>query len=107
MIVALQSYVYISIRTLAVPKFSRSDYVTLRRLGKILHISKSRSLILRLEIGSPPRLRTRVFDSKLRQVGFVFDVFGPVSSPYISVKPTTSEPSAFVGRVVYASDEKA
>jgi rRNA processing protein Gar1 len=40
-------------------------------------------------------------------VGFVFDVFGPVSNPYVSVKPTVSEPSAFVGRVVYASDEKA
>jgi rRNA processing protein Gar1 len=52
-------------------------------------------------------LRTEVFDSKLRQVGFVFDVFGPISIPYVSIKPTVSEPSALVGRVVYASDEKA
>ena len=84
-----------------------SESAKLRRLGKILHLSKSRSLIIRLEANSLPRLKTRVFDSKLKQVGFVFDVFGPVAKPYVSVKPTVSEPSAFVGRVAYASDEKA
>ncbi len=79
----------------------------MRRLGKILHLSKSRSLILKLETGSLPRLRTRVFDSKLRLVGYVFDVFGAVSNPYISIKPAVSDPSDFVGRIIYASDEKA
>ena len=79
----------------------------MRRLGKILHLSRSRSLILRLETPSLPRLRTKVFDSKLKSVGYVFDVFGPVSTPYVSVKPTVTDPSAFVGRVLYTSDEKA
>lgn len=105
--VAYLSYVYIMILTLPVVQQSGSEYKRLKRLGKILHLSKSRSLILKLETGSLPRLRTRVFDSKLKQVGFVFDVFGPVSIPYVSIKPIVSEPSALVGRVVYASDEKA
>jgi rRNA processing protein Gar1 len=105
--VAYQSYVYILILTLPVPQQSGSEYTRLKRLGKILHLSKSRSLILKLETGSLPRLRTKIFDNKLRQVGFVFDAFGPVANPYVSIKPTVSEPSALVGRVVYASDEKA
>jgi len=37
----------------------------------------------------------------------VFDIFGPITVPYVSIKPTIPEPSAFVGRVLYASDEKA
>jgi len=105
--VEFESYVYILILTLPVSQQSWSEYARLRRLGKILHLSRSRSLILKLEAGSLPRLRTRVFDSKLKQVGYVFDVFGPVSTPYVSVKPTVSDPSAFVGRIIYASDEKA
>ena len=77
-----------------------------KRLGKILHFSKSRNLILRLEKNSLPRIRSRVFDSKLRHVGFVFDVFGPVSKPYVSVKSSLSNPSDLVGRVVYTSDKR-
>ena len=76
------------------------------RLGRILHLSKSRSLIAKLESPEPPKLNSKVFDSKLRSIGVVQDVFGPVSSPYVSVKPSIPEPRKYVGKVIYSMKEK-
>ncbi|MBS7658211.1 MAG: Gar1/Naf1 family protein [Candidatus Bathyarchaeia archaeon] len=73
----------------------------MRRLGKILHASKSRSLILKLEKPPPPKLGSKVFDEKLKEVGIVTDVFGPVSSPYISIKPSVTKLENYVGKTVY------
>jgi rRNA processing protein Gar1 len=43
-------------------------------------------------------------DSKLKEIGKVHDIFGPISSPYLSVKPTVSSPEKYVGRIVYSLD---
>lgn len=74
----------------------------MRRLGKILHVSKSRSLIARLEKEQYLKLGTKIFDSKLKQIGVVQDLFGPVRAPYISIRPTVAEPEKFAGRVAYS-----
>jgi len=74
----------------------------LRRLGKILHASKSRSLIVKLEKPNPPKLGSKVFDEKLKEIGVVTDVFGPSASPYISIKPLTGKIENYIGKVVYA-----
>ena len=74
-----------------------ADY--LNRLGKVLHVSSTRRLILRAE--TKPSLGTQVYDSKLRPVGSVAEIFGPVKKPYISVKPIIDEPKRYVGRVLY------
>jgi RNA-binding protein len=71
-----------------------------RRLGKVLHISSnSGNLILKAEaiasIGEP------VTDGGERPVGRVFDVFGPVSNPFIAVKPESDRPEKLVGRYLY------
>ena len=63
-------------------------------------MSSSRSLILKAD--HLPRIGDRVVDDKLSNVGTVFDVFGPVSSPYIAVKPSVDEPSLLVGHFLYA-----
>ncbi len=76
----------------------------MKRLGKILHLSKSRSLILKLESSALPRLGTRVYDSKLRLIGSVHDVFGSTSAPYVAVKPSIASSSDYVGRVLYAEE---
>jgi len=49
-----------------------------------------------------PRIGDTVVDENLNNVGTVFDVFGPVSSPYVAVKPSVEEPSLFVDHVLYA-----
>jgi RNA-binding protein len=71
-----------------------------RRLGKVLHISSnSGNLILKAEaiasIGEP------VTDGGERPVGRVFDIFGPVSSPFIAVRPESDKPEKLIGRYLY------
>jgi rRNA processing protein Gar1 len=81
-----------------------SDEESLRRLGKILHLSSSRSLIVKCDESRFVKLGTKVCDSKLKEVGKVQDLFGPVTSPYVSVRPTVSSPAKFVHRIVYSFD---
>jgi len=50
-----------------------------------------------------PRIKDKVVDENLKSVGTVFDVFGPVSSPYVAVKPSVEEPQRLVDRVLYVS----
>ena len=82
----------------------RSDDSSLRRLGKILHFSKSRSLIVKCEQAGFVKIGTRACDSKLRDIGTVQDLFGPVSAPYVSVRPASASPTKYVGRIAYALD---
>jgi len=71
----------------------------LKRLGKVLHLSSNRNLILRTGIKVDPQ--TIVLDNHLNQIGKVNDVFGPVASPYISIKPLVRIPEKYVGNILY------
>ena len=72
----------------------------LRRLGVVVHVSmNSRNLIVKAE--TTPRVGDPVFDSKLRRVGVVFDILGPVSNPYVSAKPEVDNPERYVGKPLY------
>jgi rRNA processing protein Gar1 len=73
----------------------------LRRLGKVLHLSKSGNLLLRLEQYPVPIIGAPVCDYKLRSVGVVNNILGPVKTPYVSVKPVPNVDGALVGRVLY------
>lgn len=77
----------------------------MKRLGKIIHLSKSRSLILKLESDVIPKLGSQVLDSKLKKIGVIYDIFGPTSAPYMAVKPTIPEPSTCVGKILYVAQE--
>jgi rRNA processing protein Gar1 len=71
----------------------------------VLHLSKSRALIVKLD---PPRFvrpGTKACDSKLKSVGIVMDILGPVSGPYVSVRPTIAKPESIIGRTVYALED--
>jgi RNA-binding protein len=81
-----------------------SDEESLQRLGKILHLSKSRSLIVKCDEPRFVKLGTRTCDSKLKEIGKVQDLFGPISAPYLSIRPTSSSPAKFVHRIVYSLD---
>ena len=73
----------------------------MRRLGKVLHLSKSGNLLLRLEQYPVPIIGAQVCDYKLRSVGVVNNILGPVKTPYVSVKPVASIDGTLVGRVLY------
>ncbi len=67
----------------------------------MLHLSKSGNLILRLDQTPVPPIGAQVCDYKLRQVGAVNNVLGPVKSPYVSVKPAANLDGTPAGRVLY------
>lgn len=71
----------------------------MKRLGKVLHLSSNKNLILKTRFNLKPQ--TTVLDSQLTPVGKVIDVFGPVVDPYVSIKPSVKNPKKYVGRVLY------
>ncbi len=85
--------------------FDTSDWsvsgAELRRLGKILHLSKSGNLIVQLEQSPVPSIGAQVCDYKLKRLGVVNNILGPVKSPYVSVQPIADLNGDFAGRVVY------
>lgn len=76
----------------------------MQRLGKILHFSKSRSLIVKCEQAGFVKIGTKACDSKLKEIGRINDLFGPVTAPYFSIRPTANSPVKYVGRIVYSLD---
>jgi RNA-binding protein len=77
----------------------------LQRIGHVLHISASGNMILKAE-KNVPRVGDQATDENLKTVGAVFDVFGPVSNPYVAVRPSVDEPSDLVQHVLYATPSK-
>lgn len=76
----------------------------MRRLGKILHFSKSRSLIVKCDQTRFVKIGSKACDSKLKEIGKIQDLFGPVPSPYVSIRPTVTSPTKYVGRIAYLLD---
>jgi len=76
----------------------------LQRIGHVLHLSSSGNVILKAE--NVPRIGDEVADENLKSVGKIFDVFGPVSSPYVAVKPNVKDPHRFVNNILYAIPSK-
>ena len=73
----------------------------MKSVGKVLHLSSSGRLILTAYF--VPKLGSEVLDDKLRVVGKVVDVLGPVSAPYIAVKPSRNyrNPQKLTGHELY------
>jgi RNA-binding protein len=78
---------------------------SLQRLGRVLNVTPSRSIIVKTE--QPPKIGSEVVDENLKVVGKVFDIIGPVSSPYAVVKPTVKEPAVLANKPLYLLLSKA
>jgi len=72
----------------------------LKRLGKVLHLSNSKKLILKTKV--KVRTGTKVLVSNGKLVGHVFDIFGPIKDPYVSIDPSVKDPDQYIGRVLYS-----
>ncbi|MDH7478359.1 MAG: Gar1/Naf1 family protein [Candidatus Bathyarchaeota archaeon] len=71
----------------------------MQRLGRVLHISPSRNIIIKIE--HSPRIGETVVDENLKTIGKIFDIFGPISSPYAAIKPTTRELEKLTNKMLY------
>ncbi|WP_456371159.1 H/ACA ribonucleoprotein complex subunit GAR1 [Geoglobus sp.] len=59
----------------------------LRQIGRVLHQSKTGNIIVIADPRNLPKTGVDVFNRKMEKVGFVYDIIGPVNSPYIVVRP--------------------
>lgn len=71
----------------------------MQRLGKVLHVTPSQNLVVKAT--KTPKIGSAVVNEKLKTVGKVFDVIGPVSSPYAVVKPAINEPEKLTNKQLY------
>ena len=71
----------------------------LQRLGKVLHVTPSQNVVVKAD--KTPKIGSAVVDENLKVVGKVFDVIGPVSSPYAVVKPAVKEPAKLTDKQLY------
>ena len=69
-------------------------------IGIVKHQSHgSGNLILRAE--KEVKIGETVHDKKKKKIGTIFDFFGPVSSPFISVRPMIEKPEKYIGTPLY------
>ena len=68
----------------------------------MLHVSGSRKIVLKTNVRA--KIGVQVFDEELRPVGKIFDVFGPVSSPYVSIEPAAGDAERYVGHPLYVNE---
>lgn len=74
----------------------------MKRLGKVLHISKRGSIILRTDKTPPTGRDAVVVDKKVRKIGTIQDVFGPVKNPYVAIRPFSKTINdSIVGQTLY------
>ena len=78
----------------------------MRRLGKVLHLSRSGNLILRLENPELPSIGATARTYKMEIAGVVNGVFGPVKAPYVSVRVNVETANKLLGRVLYTYDKE-
>lgn len=80
----------------------------MKHLGNILHLANSGKLIVRSE--QMPPAHAFVYTNDKQQIGKVYNVFGPVKNPYISVSLFKSvnrrDLESRVGEKLYVSTKK-
>jgi RNA-binding protein len=71
----------------------------LQRLGQVLNVTPSQNIVVKTR--KTPQIGLAVVDENLKVVGKIFDIIGPVSSPYAVVKPTIKEPEKLTNKQLY------
>ena len=71
----------------------------MQRLGRVLNVTPSQNVVVKTE--NTPKIGSAVVDENLKIIGKIFDIIGPVSSPYAVVKPAIREPEKLSGKQLY------
>jgi len=59
-----------------------------------------------VKIENIPKIGETIVDENLRTVGKIFDLFGPVSSPYVAIRPTILKPEELTNKTLYISPQR-
>ncbi len=59
----------------------------LKKIGNVMHLSKTGNIIVSADPGNLPSIGQEVFNRKMEKVGFVYDIIGSVGSPYVVIRP--------------------
>ncbi|WP_457548897.1 H/ACA ribonucleoprotein complex subunit GAR1 [Archaeoglobus sp.] len=57
----------------------------LKKIGKVSHVSKSGFIVVKAK--EIPKIGSEVCNRKLEKVGYVYDIIGPIKSPFILIRP--------------------
>jgi len=76
----------------------------LQRLGRVLNVTPSQNVVVKID--KPPKMGAAVIDENLNVVGRIFDIIGPVSSPYAVIKSSVKDPEKLANRQLYVSPSK-
>ncbi|MDR2203015.1 MAG: Gar1/Naf1 family protein [Nitrososphaerota archaeon] len=76
----------------------------MQKIGKALNITPSNSIIIKTE--TPPKIGCEVADENLTTIGKIFDIIGPVSSPYAVIKTNIKNPSSLLNKPLYLLPSK-
>ncbi len=71
----------------------------MQRLGRVINVTPSQNVIIKTQ--NAPKIGASVVDEALQTIGKVFDIIGPVTSPYAVVRPTVREPGRLVNKQLY------
>ncbi len=76
----------------------------MQRLGRVVNVTPSQNVVVKTE--KTPKIGFNVVDETLQPVGKVFDIIGPVTSPYAVVKLTVREPTRLANKQLYVLPSK-
>jgi RNA-binding protein len=76
----------------------------LQRLGKVLSVTPSQNMVVKIDKAT--KLGASVIDENLKVIGRIFDIIGPVSSPYAVIKPSVKTPEMLVNKQLYVSPSR-
>ena len=71
----------------------------LQRLGRVLNVTSSQNVVVKAD--KPPKIGLTVVDENLKVVGKIFDIIGPVSSPYAVVRPAIRASEKLTNKQLY------
>ncbi|MEM1574348.1 MAG: hypothetical protein QXF09_00610 [Nitrososphaerota archaeon] len=75
--------------------------INIIKLGNVFHyIKATKSIIVKIDANMKiPKLGQKVFNEEMHEIGYISNVFGPISSPFIEVKINNNELLSKIAKV--------
>ncbi len=80
--------------------------ISMKKLGKAIIATRNKNILVKIK--RKIQLGLRVYNDKMRNIGFVYDIIGPINNPYAVIKVNISKikPETLVGKILYIEDRK-